>query len=205
MRWSLLGPAARVVKALANASVFYWLALPLVVLSTCGGSIGQVTGYQALEHGLTISGLPFGLPGDVASFGPDWWVIAVMVFATAGIASALRGGVIGSAAGLGCAIAGWISINGAVSFYNPAPSLHVGWSPMNGDGGDAIELVFFGVGLIELGYMSGRSWYEVRHSKDSPNRGDWYALGCFTTAFLILIALPVLLLLLFTQVFPGHG
>src|SRR2546422_1019560 len=49
-RWARLGLAARVLKALSNASVFLLLLLPLVVLSNCGGTVAEFTGYQVLQE-----------------------------------------------------------------------------------------------------------------------------------------------------------
>ena len=88
--WARFGLAARVFKALANASVFLFLLLPLVAISSCGTTVAKFTGYEVLQETAVPS--PYTEPLVTITYGPDWWVLGVMIFAAAGLGSAWRGG-----------------------------------------------------------------------------------------------------------------
>src|SRR5438270_12815730 len=87
--WARLGLAARVLKALGNASVFLLLLLPLVVLSNCGGTVAEFTGYQVLQETAVPTG--YTQPVITIGYGTDWWVLGIMIFAAAGLGSVWRG------------------------------------------------------------------------------------------------------------------
>src|SRR2546423_2916272 len=130
-RWARLGLAARVLKALSNASVFLLLLLPLVVLSNCGGTVAEFTGYQVLQETAVPTG--YTQPLITLTYGPDWWVVAVMVFAAAGLGSAWRGGIPRSVIGGAAAIGGPVSPPAAVDFLAPRNDTPY-WSPVRGVG-----------------------------------------------------------------------
>ena len=111
------GLAARVLKALANASIFLFLALPFVVLSNCGGDVASFTGYQALG-GVSVPITNEMQPPVYINYGPDWWIAGLIILAAVGLASAWRGGVAWSLAGLGAAITSFIVLQAAVGFFN---------------------------------------------------------------------------------------
>lgn len=193
MRWKWLGLSVRAVKGLVNGLNFLWLALPLVSLQVCGTTIAQRTGYEALQGGLVVPEDMSTPVGPVATYGQDWWVIGIAVFAIVGIGAAIRGGLLGAAIGLGSAILGLIALWASLSFYSPPASSQLGWSPNAADGGTAIGLSFFSTGMLDLGYMTVHSWYEVRRDKQSPNRGDWIALRIGSTFFFGVLALGAIL------------
>ena len=186
--WARFGLVARAVKVLGNGSVFFFLLLPLVVLSSCAGTVAKFTGYQVLQE--TAVPVPYTDVFITRAYGPDWWVLGVMVFAAAGLGSAWRGGIPRSLIGVGAAIGGLIALNGAITFFNP-PSDMADWSPELADGGGDIGLAFVSVIVVELASIAARSWSEARRAKD---KGDWTALGCLATSLSILIGLGVLAL-----------
>ena len=189
--WARLGLVARALKAVSNASVFLFLLLPLVVLSNCAGTLATFTGYEVLQE----TAVPTGNTDPVIylAYGPDWWVLAVMVFAAAGLGSAWRGGIPRSLIGGAAAIGGLIALDGAISFFNP-PNGVQDWSPNAANGGSAIGLAFGSVIVFELASLAARGWSEARRA--TANKGDWTALGCFATGMLVLIGLGVLALAL---------
>jgi hypothetical protein len=65
-----------------------------------------------------------------------------------------------------------------------------------GSGGSAIGLVFFGGLVVDLVWVSARSWSEYRGKRAVPesNRGEWLALALAATFFLALIGLGILAL-----------
>src|SRR5256714_2916197 len=128
-RWARLGLAARVLKALSNASVFLLLLLPLVVLSNCGGTVAEFTGYQVLQETAVPTG--YTQPLITLTYGPDWWVVAVMVFAAAGLGSAWRGGIPRSVIGGAAAIGGLISLPAALDLFPPPDDIQY-LSPVGG-------------------------------------------------------------------------
>ena len=184
--WTRFGLVARALKALANASIFPFLLLPLVVLSNCGGTLAKFTGYEVLQE--TAVPTPYTEPLITLTYGPDWWVLGVMVFAAAGLGSAWRGGILRSLIGGGAAIGGLIALDGAISFFNPPTDVQ-SWSPNPGNGGDAIGLAFASVVVIELASIAARGWSEAKRAKD---KGDWTALGCLATSAAVLLGLGVL-------------
>src|SRR5260221_5800125 len=181
--WSRFGLASRAVKALGNSSIFLFLLLPLVVLSSCAGTVAKLTGYQVLQAPAVP--VPYTDVFITRAYGPDWWVLGVMVFAAAGLGSAWRGGIPRSLIGGAAAIGGLISLFEAITFFNP-PSDIPYWSPEWAEGGDAIGLAFVSVIVVELGSIAARSWSEARRAKD---KADLTALGCLATSALILIGL----------------
>ena len=188
--WAKVGLVARALKALSNASVFLFLLLPLVALSNCGGTVAKFTGYEALQGTEVPTG--YQEPAIYLTYGPDWWVLGVMLFAAAGLGSAWRGGIPRSLIGGAAAIGGLIALQAAIGFFNPPKDIQY-WTPESADGGSAIGLAFVGVVVLELASLAARSWYEVRRGgPQSPDVGDWTALGYVTTAFLILIGLAIL-------------
>ena len=191
-RWARLGLAARVLKALSNASVFLLLLLPLVVLSNCGGTVAEFTGYQVLQETAVPTG--YTQPLITLTYGPDWWVVAVMVFAAAGLGSAWRGGIPRSVIGGAAAIGGLISLQAAIDFFAPRNDIQY-WSPVWGVGGEAIVVAFAFVIVIELGSIGARGWSEARRAKD---KGMWTAVGCLATGLAILLGLGVLALAVLT-------
>ncbi len=184
--WTRFGLVARALKALANASIFPFLLLPLVVLSNCGGTLAKFTGYEVLQESAVPT--PYTEPLITLTYGPDWWVLGVMVFAAAGLGSAWRGGILRSLIGGAAAIGGLIGLDGAISFFNP-PTDVPSWSPNPGNGGDAIGLAFASVVVIELASIAARGWSEAKRAKD---KGDWTALGCLATSAAVLLGLGVL-------------
>src|SRR5712691_4732578 len=186
--WARFGLVARAVKVLGNASVFFFLLLPLVALSSCAGTVAKFTGYQVLQE--TAVPVPYSEPVITLAYGPDWWVLGVMVFAAAGLGSAWRGGIPRSLIGVAAAIGGLIALNGAISFFNPPSDLQY-WSPEGAEGSGDIGLAFVSVIVVELASIAARSWSEARRA---TNKGDWTALGCLATSLLILIGLGVLAL-----------
>jgi len=185
--WAKVGLVARGLKALGNASVFLFLVLPLVVLSSCGGTVATFTGYQALQ-GTSIPS-PDTQPVIYLTYGSDWWVLGVMVFAAAGLGTAWRGGIPRSLIGGAAAIGGLIALNGAIGFFNPPSDIQY-WSPNPANGGDAIGVAFASVIVCELASIAARGWSEAKRAKE--HRGDWTAVGCFATAVAILFGLGVL-------------
>jgi hypothetical protein len=185
-KWARFGLVARAVKVLGNGSVFLFLALPLVVLSSCAGTVAKFTGYQVLQE--TAVPVPYTDVFITRAYGPDWWVLAVMVFAAAGLGSAWSGGIPRSLIGGAAAIGGLIALNGAIAFFNP-PSDIPYWSPELAEGGSDIGLAFVSIIVVELASIAARSWSEARRAKD---KGDWTALGCLATSLLILIGLGIL-------------
>jgi hypothetical protein len=184
--WARFGLVVRALKALSNASVFFSLLLPLVVLSNCGGTLATFTGYEALQETLVPTGNMD--PVIYLTYGPDWWVLGVMVFAAAGLGSAWRGGIPRSLIGGAAAIGGLIALDGAISFFNPPTDLQ-SWSPNPGNGASGVGVAFGSVIVFELASIAARSWSEARRAKD---KGDWTALGCLATSLLILLGLVVL-------------
>src|SRR5260370_15980251 len=89
--WVRFGLVARAVKVLGNASVFYFLLLPLVALSSCAGTVAKFTGYQVLQE--TAVPVPYTDVFITRAYGPDWWAVGVMVFAAARLGSAWRGSI----------------------------------------------------------------------------------------------------------------
>jgi hypothetical protein len=192
-KWAKLGLAARAFKALSNASVFLFLLLPLVVLSNCGGTLATFTGYGVLQE----TAVPTSNTDPIITipFGPDWWVVGVMVFAAAGLGTAWRGGIPRSLIGGAAAIGGLIALDAAISFFNP-PTDTQSWSPNASNGGFAIGLAFASVIVFELASLAARGWSEAKRATD--HKGDWTALGCFATGFAILLGLGVLAVALLT-------
>jgi hypothetical protein len=193
---------ARGVKGLGHASTFWLLALPFVLFSTCGGPEAEYTGYEALR-GIPFRATDWGLrPGEFSGFGPDWWVAGIMVIALLAIAAAVWGGVRGAFAGIALVVAGTICVAQAVSFFQPPPAAYQ-WSPQTASGSGYILLIYVGSILVDLGWLSGKSWTVVRRGrgKQFPHRGEWMALGILSTGFLVLIGLVVFagLLLLVTR------
>ena len=186
--WARFGLVARALKAFCNASVFLFLALPLVVLSSCAGTVAKFTGYQVLQE--TAVPVPYTDVFITRAYGPDWWVVGVMVFAAAGLGSAWRGGIPRSLIGVAAAIGGLIALDGAITFFNPPRDIQY-WSPEWAEGSGDIGLAFVSVIVVELGSIAARSWSEARRAKD---RGNWTALGCLATSLLILTGLGVLAL-----------
>ena len=184
---------ARGVKGLGHASTFWLLALPFVLFSTCGGPTAEYTGYEALR-GIPFSATDWGLrPGEFSGFGPDWWVAGIMVIALLAIGAAVWGGVRGACAGIALAVAGTICVTEAVSFFQPPPAAYQ-WSPETASGSSYILLIYVGSILVDLGWLSGKSWTVVRRGrgKQFPYRGAWMALGMLSTGVLALIGLVVL-------------
>jgi hypothetical protein len=184
--WARFGLVARAVKVLGNASVFYFLLLPLVALSSCAGTVATFTGYQVLQE--TAVPVPYTELLITRAYGPDWWVLGVMVFAAAGLGSAWRGGIPRSLIGGAAAVGGLISLQAAITFFNP-PSDIPYWSPEGANGSGAISLAFVSIIAVELASIAARSWSEARRAKD---KGGWATLGCFATGLLILLGLGVL-------------
>jgi hypothetical protein len=191
--WAKLGLAARALKALSNGSVFLLLLLPLVVLSNCAGTVATFTGYGVLQETLVPTGNTD--PVIYLTYGPDWWVVGMMVFAAAGLGSAWRGGILRSLIGGAAAIGGLVALDGAISFFNP-PNEVQSWSPNAASGGSAIGLAFASVIVFELASLAARGWSEARRATD--HKGDWTALGCFATGFAILLGLGVLAVAILT-------
>ena len=189
--WAKVGLAARLLKAVSNASIFFFLTLPLVVLSNCGGTVAKFTGYEVLQG--TAVPTSYTDPVTTITYGPDWWVVGLMVFAAAGLGSAWRGGIPRSLIGGAAAIGGLIALQAAIGFFNPPKDIDY-WSPNAGDGASGIGLAFGSVIVFELVSLAARGWSEARRATD--NKGDWTALGCFATSILVLIGLGVLALLL---------
>jgi len=184
----------RVLKGVGHASIFLFLALPLVTLNTCAGPIAEFSGYQALT-GVTVPAAAFGLsPTDIPDYGHDWWVAGLMVLALVGIGAALRGGLPGALIGVGVGVAGLISLQPAISFFNPPPGGMRYWSSESGSGGNGIGIVFFGVLIVDLVWVATRSGSEYRRTEHAPasNRGDWFALALASISFLVLIGLGLL-------------
>jgi len=184
--WARFGLAARIFKALANASVFLFLLLPLVAISSCGTTVAKFTGYEVLQETAVPS--PYTEPLVTITYGPDWWVLGVMIFAAAGLGSAWRGGIPRSLIGGAAAIGGLIALQAAIGFFNPPSDIQT-WSPVPDDGGSDIGLAFLSIIVVELASIAARSWSEARRAKD---KGDWTALGCLATSLLILIGLGIL-------------
>lgn len=191
--YSIPDVVLRTVKGVGHASVFYLLALPFVAFSTCGGPMEEYTGYQAL------GGIPFNPqewhldPSRFSGFGHDWWIAGIMVVALLGIATTVWGGVKGAFAGLGATIAGFVCVAAAISFFTAPPEGYQ-WSPEPGTGGNDILVVYVGLVLAELAWLTGKSWSVLRRKRETelPNRGEWMALGIFSTGFLTLFGLVVL-------------
>jgi len=180
---------ARAIKALGHGSVFVWLALPLVSLANCGGSVVEYTGYQALR-GVPFPAAAFGIPaGEYPDFGHDWWVAGLMALAVVGIATAVLGGVRGAFAGIGVAITGLVVLSQSIGFF--ADPTGQSWSPEGASASAAITLVYLGSVALDLAWMAVRSIAEVRRPKDAaaPNRGEWVALSIFSVSFLTLMGL----------------
>lgn len=183
----------RTIKGVGHASVFYLLALPFVVFSTCGGPMEEYTGYQALR------GIPFNpsewnlTPTQFSGFGHDWWIAGIIVVALLGIASTLRGGVKGAFAGLGATIAGIVCVALAISFFSPPPEGYQ-WSPEPATGGNDILLVYVALVIAELAWLTGKSWSVVRRNRGTElrNRAGWVALCVCSTGFLTIIGLAAL-------------
>ena len=185
--------AVRAIKAAGHASVFYLLALPFVVFSTCGGPTDLYTGYQALG-GIPFSPAEWNLdPTNFAGFGRDWWVAGIMVVALLGVACAVIGDVKGAAAGLGATIVGFICFSLAISFFNP-PQMGDQWNPEPASGGNDILLVYVALVLADLAWLTGKSWSVLRRHRgtDFKYRGEWAALRVFSTAFLAIVGVVVL-------------
>lgn len=200
--WTRFGLVLRGFKALTSASIFYFLALPLVTLATCSGPNLQYTGYDALR-GVSIPAAQVNLPpGAHSNPGPDWWIAGIIVLALVGIGSAWRGGLLGSVIGLVGGIAGLIVLQPAIGFFEPPPSSQY-WTPEAASGGNGIGIAFFGVIVTELGALATRSFYETRADRHPPSahKGEWYALGCLTSGFLVLIGIGILALLFVLAVF----
>ncbi len=183
--WARFGLAARVFKALANASVFLFLLLPLVAISSCGTTVAKFTGYGVLQE--TAVPTPYTEPLITITYGPDWWVLGVMIFAAAGLGSAWRGGIPRSLIGGAAAIGGLIALQAAIGFFNPPSDIQT-WSPVPANGGAAVGLAFASVIVVELASIAARSWSEARRVKD---KGDWTAVGCLATSLAILLGLGV--------------
>jgi len=188
--WARVGLVARVLKALGNGSVFLFLLLPMVVLSNCGGTLATFTGYEALQETLVPTGNVD--PVIYLTYGPDWWVLGVMVFAAAGLGSAWRGGIPRSLIGGAAAIGGLIALDGAISFFNPPTNLQ-SWSPNPGNGSAAVGAAFASVIVFELASIAARGWSEARRA---TGRGDWAALGCLATCLAFLLGLGVIVYVL---------
>ena len=184
--WARLGLAARVLKALSNASVFLFLLLPLVMLSNCGGTVAQFTGYRVLQETAVPTG--YTEPLITITYGPDWWVLGIMIFAAVGLGSAWRGGIPRSLIGLAAAIGGVISLQAAIGFYNPPSDIQY-WSPVWAGGAEAIVVAFASVIVIELASIGARGWSEARRAKDKVS---WTLLGVVATGLAILLGLGVL-------------
>ena len=176
-RRSLPDLVARAVKGLGHAATLWLLALPFVLFDTCQGPVGQYTGYEAL-HGIPTSATAWGLTGEFAGYGPDWWVAGIILIALLAIAAAVWGGVRGAFSGLGLAIAGAICVGQAVSFFQP-PANAYQWSPQPATGGNYILLLYVGSVLVDLGWLCWKSWTVVRRErgKQFPHRGEWVAGG----------------------------
>jgi len=183
--WARFGLAARIFKALANASVFLFLLLPLVAISSCGTTVAKFTGYEALQETAVPS--PYTEPLVTITYGPDWWVLGVMIFAAAGLGSAWRGGIPRSLIGGAAAIGGLIALQAAIGFFNPPSDIQT-WSPVPANGGAAVGLAFASVIVVELASIAARGWSEARRVKD---KGDWTAVGCLATSLAILLGLGV--------------
>jgi hypothetical protein len=188
--WARFGLAARALKALSNASVFLFLLLPLVALTNCGGTVATFTGYEALQETLVPTGNTD--PVIYLTYGPDWWVLGVMVFAAAGLGSAWRGGIPRSLIGGAAAIGGLIALDGAISFFNPPGDLQ-SWSPNPGNGGAAVGAAFASVIVFELASIAARGWSEAKRAKDKV---DWAVLGCLATCLAIVLGLGVIVYVL---------
>src|SRR5260221_14729757 len=147
--WSRFGLASRAVKALGNSSIFLFLLLPLVVLSSCAGTVAKFTGYQVLQD--TAVPVPYTDVFITRAYGPDWWVLGVMVFAAAGLGSAWRGGIPRPLIGVAAAIGGLIALGGAVTLFNP-PRDNQDWSPQWAEGSGGIGVAF--LSLIAFGPAS---------------------------------------------------
>jgi hypothetical protein len=197
--WAKLGLAARGLKALGNGSVFLFLLLPLVALNNCGGTVATFTGYQALQE--TLVPTTYMEPVVYIPYGPDWWVVGVMVFAAAGIGSAWRGGIPRSLIGGALAIGGLIVLNAAIGFFNPPNGIEY-WSPQPGKGGLATGFAFASVIVFELASIAARGWSEAKRS--GASRGDWTAMGCLATIVAVILGLIVLVLAVLTLA-TGHG
>ena len=118
----------------------------------------------------------------------------------------MAGWVEGALVGLGVAMLGLGVLQAAIAFFNEPRY----WSADFGTGGNAITFVFLGSILIDLAWISGRSWSEVKRSRSSPqpDRGDWFALGLASSFFLILIGtgvLAVVILVIWASVNSGRG
>src|SRR5258707_6628347 len=157
--WVRFGLVARAVKVLGNASVFFFLLLPLVALSSCAGTVAKFTGYQVLQE--TAVPVPYTDVFSTRAYGPDWWVLGVMVFAAAGLGSAWRGGIPRSLIGVAAAIGGLIALDGAITFFNPPRDIQY-WSPEWAEGSGDIGLAFVSVIVVELASIAARSWSEAR-------------------------------------------
>ena len=192
-RYSTPDVVVRTIKGTGHLSVLVLLALPFVVFSTCGGPTEDYTGYQALR-GIPFSPAEWNIdPSRFSGFGHDWWVAAIMAVAVLGVASAVWGGVKGAFAGLALAIAGMTFVAQAISFFSP-PSIGYQWSPEPAAGGNDILCVYLALVLLDLAWLSGKSWSVLRRSrgKEFAKRGDWVALGVLSTGFLTIVGLVVL-------------
>jgi len=188
--WARIGLVARALKALSNLSVFLFLALPLVAVSNCSGTMAKFTGYEALQG--TAVATDNVQPTIYLTYGPDWWVLGVMIFAAAGLGSAWRGGVPRSLIGGAAAIGGLIALDRAISFFNP-PTDFQSWSPSPDNGGAAVGSAFASVIVFELASIAARGWSEAKGAKD---KGNWAALGCLATCLAILLGLGVMVYVL---------
>jgi hypothetical protein len=188
----------RVTKGVSLGSIFLLLAMPLVAFSTCSGTMAETSGYQALV-GAPFPATAFGIqPHQYPDYGPDWWVVGIMLLALVGIGTAWWGGLKGASVGLGVAIAGLVVLQPAIGFFGTPPNTAY-WSADPGSGGFLIGLVFVVSAFLDLGWISWRSWWEIRRpQKDpQPDRGDWWALGLGATAFLIPIGAALVVVAIF--------
>ncbi|TMC04130.1 MAG: hypothetical protein E6J30_10090 [Chloroflexi bacterium] len=148
-------------------------------------TVAKFTGYEVLQETAVPS--PYTEPLVTITYGPDWWVLGVMIFAAAGLGSAWRGGIPRSLIGGAAAIGGLIALQAAIGFFNPPSDIQT-WSPVWANGGDAIGLAFASVIVVELASIAARGWSEARRVKD---KGDWTAVGCLATSLAILLGLGV--------------
>ena len=137
-------PVARVISGVMHSSVLGLLVLPLVSFEAgCGGILdAQVNGYQALV-GFNLPQIqipPFSVDYQLVSlppYGPNPWVLLVIVAALAGVVAARIGGLRAAEARLAtaatAATASWVAVSLAYrsfDYQNITVNVDVGGGPL---------------------------------------------------------------------------